>query len=122
MAIVYTQEVYNIVVSAKEENNRDINSLSASLQNMTYREKVEALNIIDALRNINIEYDKYISVYNTRLNNSKTRRVYTVVEGDSLPLIAYRTLGDWTKWQDIYRHNNLDDILLESGRSLEIPE
>ena len=62
-----------------------------------------------------------------RAQNPTTRaeprvRSHTVREGDSLPLLAFRYLGDATRWREIAKASGIEDPLrLERGRRLEIP-
>jgi nucleoid-associated protein YgaU len=46
-----------------------------------------------------------------------------VLDGDSLPSIAYGAYGDPTRWREIAQANAIDDpLVLRSGRTLTIPE
>jgi hypothetical protein len=62
-----------------------------------------------------------------RAQNPTTRaeprvRSHTVRDGDSLPLLAFRYLGDATRWREIAVASGIEDPLrLERGRRLEIP-
>lgn len=50
------------------------------------------------------------------------RRVHVLVDGDTLPGIAYREYGDASMWRAVARANDIDDPLrLVSGRSLLLP-
>lgn len=50
------------------------------------------------------------------------RRVHTVVDGDTLPSIAYREYGDASMWRAVARANGIDDPLrLRSGTDLLLP-
>lgn len=50
------------------------------------------------------------------------RRVHTVVEGDTLPSIAYLEYGDASMWRAVARANDIDDPLrLPAGRDLLLP-
>ncbi|MGH3910214.1 MAG: LysM peptidoglycan-binding domain-containing protein [Pseudonocardiaceae bacterium] len=50
------------------------------------------------------------------------RAVRTVVEGDSLPSVAYREYGDPTKWRALAEANDIDDPMrLPVGRALLVP-
>jgi hypothetical protein len=49
--------------------------------------------------------------------------VHVLLEGDSLPSIAYAAYGDPTRWRDIAQANAIDDpFVLVRGRALTIPE
>jgi hypothetical protein len=49
--------------------------------------------------------------------------VHVVIDGDSLPSIAYRAYGDPTRWRAIAEANAIDDpLVLVRGRALTIPE
>ena len=53
----------------------------------------------------------------------RKRRIYVVRENDSLPKIAARKLGDWTRWPEIASANDIRDPSrrLKVGRRLVIP-
>jgi hypothetical protein len=49
--------------------------------------------------------------------------VHVLLDGDSLPSIAYAAYGDATRWREIAQANAIDDpLVLERGRALTIPE
>lgn len=50
------------------------------------------------------------------------RRVHVLVDGDTLPSIAYREYGDTSMWRAIARANDIDDPLrLRSGDTVLLP-
>lgn len=122
MAIIYSQDVYNLVTKTKQENEEYINELQATLNNSVFDDKIQILEEIDALKVINIEYEKYIIIYNSKLEKSPGKTKYTIMEGDTLPRIAHKITGDWRNWQEIYTYNDLNDLKLMPGDILEIPE
>jgi hypothetical protein len=49
--------------------------------------------------------------------------VHVLLDGDSLPSIAYAAYGDPTRWREIAQANAIDDpLVLVRGRALTIPE
>jgi nucleoid-associated protein YgaU len=120
--VVYSQDVYNLVVETKEYNETYINELYAAMPSFTFMEKFKALQTIDALKTCNLEYEKYILTYQDQINVVKKKNEYVVLEGDTLQRIAYKTTGDIANWEKIYRLNNLQDILLSPGDILLVPE
>lgn len=120
--IVYSQEVYTTVVNQLKENENYINELYAAYNILNTDEKLQVLEIIDALKILNFEYEKYIIVYERSAKVGKTKTEYQVVEGDTLPRVALKTLNNQNRWQDIFNYNNLQDIVLSPGDVLKIPE
>jgi nucleoid-associated protein YgaU len=52
----------------------------------------------------------------------ETRRVHTVVTGDTLASVAYREYGDPTMWRVIAAANGIDDPLrIPAGTALQVP-
>ncbi|MGH3797779.1 MAG: peptidase M23 [Pseudonocardiaceae bacterium] len=50
------------------------------------------------------------------------RAVRTIVDGDSLPSVAYREYGDATRWRALAEANDIDDPMrLRAGRPLLVP-
>jgi nucleoid-associated protein YgaU len=106
----------------KLENEAYINELYASFPHFTFEEKKDASEIIEALREINLEYEKYIAVYNYKNQKEKVKNQYIVIDGDTLPKIAHKTTNDWRNWEAIYLHNSLEDLILSPGLVLEVPD
>lgn len=121
--IVYTQEVFNLVNDTIKYNEAYIKEIYASYAMFTQDEKKKALELINSLKMLNHEYEKYCIVYNQLYaNDVKTQNEYVVIQGDTLPRVANKVFGDFSRWQEIYRHNNLSDIHLTPGDILRIPE
>jgi len=54
--------------------------------------------------------------------SSDHTRLHVVIEGETLPLIAYDAYGDARKWRIIAEHNQLADVRrLTPGTSLQLP-
>jgi len=49
--------------------------------------------------------------------------VHVVIDGDSLPSIAYKAYGDPTRWREIAQANAIDNpLVVQRGRALVVPE
>jgi nucleoid-associated protein YgaU len=120
--IVYAQEVYNAVSAQKTLNEQIISDLYNEYPSMQFSDKLVASELINELKKLNDEYTKYMLIYSMRVQSQKTKNDYIIIEGDTLPRIAAKTLGDQSKWQEIYNYNNLQDLLLVPGDVLKIPE
>ncbi|WP_129600480.1 LysM peptidoglycan-binding domain-containing protein [Anaerophilus nitritogenes] len=60
----------------------------------------------------------------SRPNDKETPSNYKIKRGDTLWIIAKKTLGDGSKWKDIQKENNIKDSdlkKLQVGRGLSIP-
>ena len=122
MSVEYSQEVYNAVVAQQQENDLYLKELYNSLPTLIMTAKIETLKVIDALKVINDEYEKYIIIYDNLIGEDNPITTYVIIEGDTLQRIAYLTLGDPSKWDLLYRFNNLGDVKLEPGDTLNIPD
>lgn len=122
MAINYNQETYNLIVETKKFNEEYIDELNATMNSKTFDDKLDAIKLLNALSEINIEYEKYIVVYNAKNKKPAPKTQYTVNQGDTLPRVAYLTTGSWQNWERIYVHNELNDLKLTAGQILEIPD
>lgn len=120
--IEYTQEQYNDAISNKQYNEDLIAELYASYPTMTFDDKLIAMEIINNVKMMNDEYDKYIIIYQSKIKNDKRRTVYTVIEGDTLQRIAVKFSGNPNNWTKIYDYNHLNDIMLSPGDAIQIPE
>lgn len=120
--IVYNKEVYQIVVDQLAENERAINELYGMFGVLSNSDQVAVANLIHELKVLNYEYEKYIIVYQSTASAEKVKNEYVVIQGDTLPKIAHRLLGDNSRWQEIYNYNNLKDVVLTAGDTLKIPE
>lgn len=74
----------------------------------------------------NIEtVDAYSSLYRdpVRYIKSNRDRYYVVVDGDTLPNMAYEAWGDSKLWWLLYDVNNLDNpFILKTGTTLVVPD
>lgn len=122
MATNYTSELYTKAVQYKQELEDYINELYVSYNNFTFEDKLVVISVIDDLKEVVLEYEKYIIAYQNSNNKTKTKNDYVVVQGDTLLGISYKTTGSIENWKKIYEFNNLTDIMLSPGTILEIPE
>lgn len=120
--INYSQEVYSKIIEHKKELEEYINELYSGYDSFPFKDKIIVVEIIDDLKEIIFEYDKYIAVYQNISNLSRSQKEYVVIEGDTLPGIAAKTTGVFTNWLKIYKYNGLSDIKLTPGDILKIPE
>lgn len=120
--IVYNKEVYQLVVDQLAENERTINELYGMFGVLSNSDQIAVANLIHELKVLNYEYEKYIIVYQNTSINEKVKSEYVIIQGDTLPKIAHRLLGDNSRWQEVYNYNNLKDVVLTAGDILKIPE
>lgn len=113
---------YTLIVQYKNDLQNYINELYASFPNYTFQEKFNASKIITELKIILFEYQKFIIAYQNQIKTLVVNNSYTVKQGDTLPGIAVRVLGDLNRWKDIYRYNNMTDIMLNAGDVILIPQ
>jgi nucleoid-associated protein YgaU len=121
MAIVYNKEVYNQVTETLTENQAYIEELYVAFSSMSFEEQLIATDVIDNLKTLNYEYEKYIIVYEAKVEEKNQNTDYVIIYNDTLPRIAQKTLGDFGRWQEIFDLNNLKDIYLVEGDVLRIP-
>lgn len=119
--VILDKDIYNEVNAAKLYNENVIADLYSNFNNYTMDEKQSAIEIIYNLKIINDEYEKYIIIYNSQINQSKRTNEYISCEGDTWQSIAQRQTGDYNNWKKIMEFNNITDIYLESGVSIKIP-
>lgn len=122
MAVVYDKTSYNTVVSLKLQNENAISDIYANFDNFTQDEKYIALEIVDSLQVINEEFNKYIAVYNSIVQDDKRTDEYIVSMGDTIFSIAQKMTGDYNNWKEIMRFNKLNDINIEIGSVILIPQ
>jgi nucleoid-associated protein YgaU len=122
MAIILTKEIYNLVVNQKIENEQVIADIYANFDNYTMEEKYNALDIIDNLNIANEELQKYIVVYNNKVENLKQSEEYIVLYGDTIQSIAQKVTGNYENWKKIMVFNKLSDPDIEPGTTILIPE
>lgn len=118
----YTAESYNHVVERKKEIEDYLNELYYSFDTLSFKDRMLSSQIIENLKTIVGEFDKYIISYQHQAKAALTKQEYVVIQGDTLPSIAQAILGDASKWMRIYTHNQLKDLVLSPGDILEIPE
>lgn len=120
--INYSQELYTRIIEHKKELEEYISELYSGYDSFSFKDKIIAVEIIDDLKEIIFEYDKYIAAFQNISVASGSQREYVIIEGDTLPSIAAKTTGVFTNWLKIYKYNGLGDIKLIPGDILKIPE
>lgn len=69
------------------------------------------------------EYVKKLEGTNPTSGGGPPDRMWKVVQGDRLDLIAYKVYNDATKWRPIAERNHLSNpLLLRAGQILQIPK
>ena len=119
--IILDKNIYNDVNDAKLYNENVIADLYSNFNNYTMEEKQSAIEMIYNLKIINDEYEKYIILYNSQINQSKRTSEYISNEGDTWQSVAAKQTGDFNNWKKIMEFNNITDIYLDSGVSIKIP-
>ena len=115
-----TSDDYNWAVEYKKYNEEYINFLTANFNNFTEKENEENVQFISDLKVINQELHKIIVVYEKQ-NEASPNNLYTVMYGDTLLSISNKFYKDFSRWEDIFAANKLNDIMLETGQILIIP-
>lgn len=121
MSVNLSKEIYNLIVEQKIANERAIAELYASFDNFTQDEKFDALSMITDFNIINEEFQKYIVIYNSTVQDEVNSNEYIVAFGDTIHSIAQKETGNYQNWKEIMEFNNLTDIELEVGSVLLIP-
>lgn len=118
----FTPDEYSWIIEDKQNVEECIEEIYAEFSNMVMSDRVIAADIIEDLKTIVYEYEKYIIIYHRLEEVESIKHQYTIIEGDTLIRIAQNLTGDPTKWKNIYQYNNLHDIKLIPGDVLNIPE
>lgn len=116
-----SNEDYKWVVEYYKYNTDYINALTANFNSFTKKEKPDIIQFMSDMKVINQELYKIIVVYEKQ-NEKAPNSLYTVKYGDTLPLLATKFYKDFSKWENIFAANNLNDIKLEVGQTLVIPK
>lgn len=116
-----TAEVFNKLLAQKKNNEEKIVELYANYENFVFSDRLLAADVIQSLKAINFEFDRAISEYRRNITNIIVQNTYTVIQGDTLPKVAFKITGDTNKWRDIYKANDLNDLVLSPGDVLLIP-
>jgi len=119
---LYTTENYNNLVSLKDYLQSTINEFYVNYDNFVFDDKLIIAEIIDEYKTIIFELEKFIIIYNQIQTDIKIKNQYTVIYGDTLPRVALKSTGNVNNWKAIYKFNNLKDIFLTPGDTLDIPE
>ena len=121
MSIEYTQDIYNDIVVAKKYNEELIEELYGAYATMTFNEKLIAMDVVDYLKSLNDEYDKYIIAYQRKIKEDRSQDEYIVVEGDTLPRISQMFTGSPDNWVKLFEYNELSDMVLTPGDTIKVP-
>lgn len=112
---------YNYITERKVANETLISEIYAKFNNYLPDEQYLMLDIAQNLAIINEEFEKYIVIYNTTVQEQQQAFEYMVITGDTIHSIARNLTGDYNNWKEILRFNKLSDLDLEVGSIILIP-
>ncbi len=112
---------YNYITERKVANETLISEIYANFNNYLPDEQYLMLDIAQNLAIINEEFEKYIVIYNTTVQEQQQAFEYMVITGDTVHSIARNLTGDYNNWKEILRFNKLSDLDLEAGSIILIP-
>jgi nucleoid-associated protein YgaU len=115
-------EDYNEYVRFIEDAKVYVKDIYAKLSLFSDEDKITWLEEIDDYNTLISEYTKYKIIYERQRADENVSVEHIVVEGDTLQKISAKYTDTHENWQRIYDFNNLTDVKLEPGTTVQIPK
>ena len=118
---LFTEEIYRSVQVIETFCSGMIDEIRANYDGYSFTEQRDFSDLIVDYEEIIMDCQRYKYNYNENFKTATQDNLYRVVSGDTLVSIANHYFGDPTKWELIYKANNLADLDISNVETLKIP-